>query len=109
MINMLIKKLKTASNDRGLISFEDSVSVFFLFDDFLAVVITAVGANAVCKIELAAVRTLYHTGHGKLPDVAASLVTTGFRSFSLRCCHFSYLLILLFNHLIILQLFEIIK
>ena len=61
---------------------------FFHLDDLFAVVVTAVRADTVSEIEFAAVRALDHPGSCELPNVAASLITTGFGSFSLRCCHY---------------------
>ena len=61
----------------------------FLYD-FFALVVAACGAYAVCAIVLAALRTLYHAGERKLPNIGTSLVSTSLRYLSLRYCHLEY-------------------
>lgn len=62
--------------------------LFFCLNDFLAVVIAASLANTVSKLESTALRALYETRKIQLPCAGASLVSTRFRYFSLRYCHF---------------------
>lgn len=60
---------------------------FNCLDDLLAVVVAAGLANAVSNIVFAAMRTLNHAGHIKLPYIGTSLVASCFRCFSLRYSH----------------------
>ena len=64
----------------------------FGLDDLLAVVRTACSAYTVCKVELSALRALYHSGKVKLPNVGTSLISAGLGCFSLRYCHVKHLL-----------------
>ena len=61
--------------------------LFANLDDFLTLVITAGFANAVCKVESAALGALSEVRKGQLPNVGTSLVSASLRYFSLRYCH----------------------
>ena len=64
-----------------------------LGDDLLTLVETTSLAYTVCEDGLAALRALYNVGGGlKLPYAGTSLHLSRVRCFSLRYCHFFYLL-----------------
>ena len=60
---------------------------FFASNNELAIVVTAVTANAMRQIVFSAMRTLYHAGHFELPNVGTSLVSSCLGCFSLRYSH----------------------
>jgi hypothetical protein len=64
-----------------------SVSGGFLLYDFLAVVRTAVLANAVSQHILLALRAYNDAGQAELGIVGTSLVSASRRHFLLRYCH----------------------
>ena len=66
----------------------------FLLNNFSAVVVTAVTANAVGKLQLAALGALAEVGHRQFPDIGTSAVFPGFGAFSLGYRHRQHLLIL---------------
>jgi len=66
-----------------------SKSALYLVENLLAVVETALLANAVSEIHLTAVGALCHCGSFKLPNAGASGVSASLRCFCLWYCHFA--------------------
>lgn len=64
-----------------------STCLSFFFYDFLAFVVAACAAYAMCAIVFAALRAFDHSGKRKLPNIGASLISARFRHFSLRYRH----------------------
>ena len=62
------------------------------FDNLYTFEISAVRANLVGSLQLAALGAPGKRGHGELPDVGTSLVSSRLRYFALRYCHDSHLL-----------------
>jgi hypothetical protein len=61
----------------------------YLVENLLAIVETALLANAVSEIHFSAVGALCHSGSLKLPHAGASGVSASLRSFCLWYCHFA--------------------
>ena len=61
----------------------------YLVENLLAIVETALLANAVSEIHLTAVGALSHCGSFKLPNARASGVSASLRCFCLWYCHFA--------------------
>ena len=61
-----------------------------LFDDFLAVVITASFAHMVRQYIFATFGAFDHTGHFKFGVIGPSLISAGAGNFFLRNCHLTY-------------------
>ena len=73
----------------AVLLFNGALTLLYV-ENLLAVVRAAVAANAVSKIELAALGALNNARSFKLPNAGTSLVSASLRGFSLRYCHFLF-------------------
>ena len=80
---LFVQKRKTVSLDTVFAS----RLALYLVENLLAIVETALLANALSEIHLTAVGALCHCGSLKLPNAGASGVSASLRSFCLWYCH----------------------
>ena len=86
---MLTQPAQICDSDDSLIFL-----VFFLRNDFHAVIVAAMLADPVCQFLCVALGAFYDSGDAELP-VSPALITPCFRCFSLRYCHFLHLLFII--------------